>query len=132
MVERAIFPRLKAVITVNEGIAEPTRALPHGEAVVLRRPQHAPQAQQTPRHRQPTGGTPQRPTMPRCSSCRELSGQGPWRGASINALSEQSSWHLVVDGAGEEWEWAQLADKFNGRLVDLPVWLKIVQFNGIG
>ena len=40
---------------------------------------------------------------------------------AVNALREQTTWYLVVVGAGAEWEWAHAqVDEFEGRLVVLP------------
>ena len=72
MVERAIFPRLKAVITVNKGIADAsTSVTPTHEAVVPSSCATCLANAANPRHRQPTGrnASASRP-MPRCSSCK--------------------------------------------------------------
>ena len=124
MVERAIFPRLKAVITVNEGIADAYHErYPHargGRPFVVRN---------MPRKRsEPTpSSTNWKERLGVPANAPLLIMQGAYldkdRGVvqAVNALSEQPSWHLVVVGAGEEWEWARnQAEKFNGRLVVLP------------
>ncbi len=124
MVERAIFPRLKAVITVNEGIADAYHErYPHARGgrpfVVRNMPHKRSEPAPSPTHWKERLGVPANAPL--------LIVQGAYldkdRGVvqAVNALSEQPSWHLVVVGAGEEWEWARnQADKFNGRLVVLP------------
>jgi len=124
MVERAIFPRLKAVITVNEGIADAYfNRYPHargGRPFVVRN---------MPRMREKAA--------PSSVNWRERLGipaeapflivQGAYldkdRGVvqAVGALQEHTAAYLVVVGAGEEWEWAQSqVESFNGRLVVLP------------
>ena len=110
MVERAIFPRLKAVITVNEGIADAYHErYPHargGRPFVVRN---------MPRKRsEPTpSSTNWKERLGVPANAPLLIVQGAYldkdRGVvqAVNALSEQPSWHLVVVGAGEEWEWAR-------------------------
>jgi len=124
MVERAIFPRLKAVITVNEGIADAYHErYPHARGgrpfVVRNMPRKRSEPTPSSTHWKERLGVPANAPL--------LIVQGAYldkdRGVvqAVNALSEQPSWHLVVVGAGEEWEWARnQADKFNGRLVVLP------------
>lgn len=124
MVERAIFPRLKAVITVNEGIADAYHErYPHARGgrpfVVRNMPRKRSEPAQSSTNWKNRLGVPANAPL--------LIVQGAYldkdRGVvqAVNALSEQPSWHLVVVGAGEEWEWARnQADKFNGRLVVLP------------
>ena len=124
MVERVIFPRLKAVITVNEGIADAYHErYPHARGgrpfVVRNMPRKRSEPAPSPTHWKERLGVPANAPL--------LIVQGAYldkdRGVvqAVNALSEQPSWHLVVVGAGEEWEWARnQADKFNGRLVVLP------------
>ena len=84
MVERAIFPGLKAVITVNEGIADAYHErYPRTRRSSLRRAQHASQAQRTDAIVNQLEGTPRRPGQcPAAHRAGRLPGQGPWRGAS--------------------------------------------------
>ena len=99
------------MITVNEGIADAyLRALPpRTRRSSLRRPQHAPQAQRT--DAIDSVNWKERLGVP--ANAPLLIVQGAYldkdRGVvqAVNALSEQPSWHLVVVGAGEEWEWAR-------------------------
>lgn len=124
MVERAIFPRLKAVITVNEGIADAYfDRYPHargGRPLVVRnmprmREQAAPSAV----------NWRERLSIP--AAAPFLIVQGAYldkdRGVvqAVAALQVHTTAYLVVVGAGEEWEWAQSqVELFNGRLVVLP------------
>jgi len=122
--ERAIFPRLDAVLTVNDGIADAyLDRYPHargGRPLVVRN---------MPRKRtKPVATTVkwrQRLGIPEKSPF--LIVQGAYldkdRGVvqAVNALREQATWYLVVVGAGVEWEWARdQVDEFQGRLIVLP------------
>lgn len=124
MVERAIFPRLKAVITVNEGIADAylnryPRALGGRPFVVRNMPRMRKKAVQSSVNWREHLGIP--------AEAPFLIVQGAYldkdRGVvqAVQALREHTATYLVVVGAGEEWEWAQAqVDQFNGRLVVLP------------
>jgi len=124
MLERAIFPRLKAVITVNEGIADAyLERYPRahgGRPLVVR---NMPRKRTEPVHT----STNWRERLGVPANAPLLIVQGAYldvdRGVvqAVDALREQPTWYLVVVGAGEEWEWArnQVAE-FNGRLVVLP------------
>ena len=124
MVERAIFPRLKAVITVNEGIADA-----YFNRYPLARGGRPLVVRNMPRMREKAA--------PSSVNWRERLGipaeapflivQGAFldkdRGVvqAVGALQEHTAAYLVVVGAGEEWEWAQSqVESFNGRLVVLP------------
>ena len=124
MVERAIFPRLKAVITVNEGIADAyfnryPRALGGRPLVVRNMPRMREKAAPSSVNWRERLGIP--------AEAPFLIVQGAYldqdRGVvqAVKALQEHTAAYLVVVGAGEEWEWAQSqVESFNGRLVVLP------------
>ena len=124
MVERAIFPRLKAVITVNEGIADAyfnryPRARGGHPLVVRNMPRMREKAAPSSVNWRDRLGIP--------AEAPFLIVQGAYldkdRGVvqAVGALQEHTAAYLVVVGAGEEWEWAQSqVDSFNGRLVVLP------------
>ena len=122
--ERFIFPRLGSVLTVNDGIADAyLQRYPHargGRPFVVRN---------MPRKRiRPVADSVnwrQRLAIP--DHAPFLIVQGAYldkdRGVvqAVNALREQTTWYLVVVGAGAEWEWAHAqVDEFEGRLVVLP------------
>jgi glycosyltransferase involved in cell wall biosynthesis len=124
MVERAIFPRLKAVITVNEGIADayfdryPSAS--GGRPLVVRNmPRISKKAAPSSVNWRERLGIPAKAPF--------LIVQGAYldkdRGVvqAVEALQVHITAYLVVVGAGEEWEWAQSqVEQFNGRLVVLP------------
>ena len=124
MVERAIFPRLKAVITVNEGIADAyfnryPRARGGRPLVVRNMPRMREKAAPSSVNWRERLGIP--------AEAPFLIVQGAYldkdRGVvqAVGALQEHTAAYLVVVGAGEEWEWAQSqVESFNGRLVVLP------------
>ena len=124
MVERAIFPRLKAVITVNEGIADAyvnryPRARGGRPFVVRNMPRMREKAAPSSVNWRERLGIP--------AEAPFLIVQGAYldkdRGVvqAVGALQEHTAAYLVVVGAGEEWEWAQSqVESFNGRLVVLP------------
>lgn len=124
MVERTIFPRLKAVITVNEGIADAYfRRYPHARAgrplVVRNMPRMREKPVESSVNWRDRLGIP--------AEAPFLILQGAYldkdRGVvqAVQALREHTASYLVVVGAGVEWEWAQTqVNQFNGRLVVLP------------
>jgi len=124
MVERTIFPRLKAVITVNEGIADAyfnryPRARGGRPLVVRNMPRMREKPVESSMDWRERLGIP--------AEAPFLILQGAYldkdRGVvqAVQALQEHTAAYLVVVGAGEEWEWAQsLVESFNGRLVVLP------------
>lgn len=124
MVERAIFPRLKAVITVNEGIADAyfsryPRARGGRPLVVRNMPRMSEKAALS------SVNWRERLSIP--AGAPFLIVQGAYldkdRGVvqAVEALQVHTAAYLVVVGAGEEWEWAQSqVEQFNGRLVVLP------------
>jgi len=124
MVERTIFPRLKAVITVNEGIADAYfNRYPRargGRPLVVR---NMPRMRETPVE----SSMDWRERLGIPAEAPFLILQGAYldkdRGVvqAVQALQEHTAAYLVVVGAGEEWEWAQSqVESFNGRLVVLP------------
>jgi glycosyltransferase involved in cell wall biosynthesis len=124
MVERTIFPRLKAVITVNKGIADAylsryPRARGGRPLVVRNMPRMREKAVESSVNWRERLGIP--------AEVPFLILQGAYldkdRGVvqAVQALREHTASYLVVVGAGEEWEWAQAqVNQFNGRLVVLP------------
>lgn len=124
MIERTIFPRLKAVITVNEGIADSylsryPRARGGRPLVVRNMPRMREKAVESSVNWRERLGIP--------AEAPFLILQGAYldkdRGVvqAVQALREHTGSYLVVVGAGEEWEWAQAqVNRFNGRLVVLP------------
>ena len=124
MVERAIFPRLKSVITVNEGIADAyfsryPRARGGRPFVVRNMPRMREKAAPSSVNWRERLGIP--------TEVPFLIVQGAYldkdRGVvqAVEALQVHTASYLVVVGAGEEWEWAQSqVDQLNGRLVVLP------------
>ncbi len=122
--ERAIFPRLAAVITVNDGIADAyLERYPNargGRPLVVRNMprKRTQQVEKSERWRQRLGIPEHAPFLILQGAYLDKD-----RGVvqAVNALREQASWYLVVVGAGEEWEWAQTqADALEGRLIVLP------------
>lgn len=122
--EQFLFPRIPAVITVNEGIAKAyAKRYPHAKAG------HPLVVRNMPRKRSATGVAPTdwRAKLDIPSEVPFLILQGAYldkdRGVvqAVEALRAHADWHLVVVGAGEEWEWAnrQVAS-FDGRLKVLP------------
>ena len=124
MLERGIFPRIKAVITVNEGIADAyfnryPRARGGRPLVVRNMPRMREKAAPSSVNWRERLGIP--------AEAPFLIVQGAYldkdRGVvqAVGALQEHTAAYLVVVGAGEEWEWAQSqVESFNGRLVVLP------------
>lgn len=122
--ERSIFPRLAAVITVNEGIADAyferyPRARGGRPLVVRNMPRKRVKPLRTSIDWKRRLGIP--------SNAPLLILQGAYldkdRGVvqAVHALRAQASWYLVIVGAGEEWEWARTQEnQFEGRLVVLP------------
>ncbi|MBO74177.1 MAG: hypothetical protein CMD33_02775 [Flavobacteriales bacterium] len=122
--ERSIFPRLAAVITVNEGIADAyferyPRARGGRPLVVRNMPRKRVKPVRTSIDWKKRLGIPTHAPL--------LILQGAYldkdRGVvqAVHALRTQVAWYLVIVGAGEEWEWARTQeDQFEGRLVVLP------------
>jgi glycosyltransferase involved in cell wall biosynthesis len=122
--ERAIFPRLAAVITVNDGIADAyLERYPNargGRPLVVRNMprKRTQEVEKSERWRQRLGIPEHAPFLILQGAYLDKD-----RGVvqAVNALREQASWYLVVVGAGEEWEWAQTqVDALEGRLIVLP------------
>ena len=124
MLERFLFPRIPAVITVNTGIADAyAERYPHaigGRPRVVRN---------MPRKRpvQATVAVDWRVQLGIQAHAPFLILQGAYldrdRGVvqAVEALRAQPDWHLVVVGAGEEWEWAATqVPSCGGRLHVLP------------
>lgn len=123
-VERALFPRVKSVLTVNDGIADAyAERYPKavgGRPLVLRNmPRKLPISEVPSRDWKTELQIPHDATM--------LILQGAFldqdRGViqAVEALRHQVNWYLVVVGAGAEWDWAhEQVPNFNGRLVCLP------------
>ena len=122
--ERLIFPRLTAVITVNEGIAEAYQErYPHSRC------QRPLVVRNMPRKRSKPAASSQnwRKKLNIPDNAVFIILQGAYldkdRGVvqAVKALREQTNWYLVVVGAGEEWKWAQSqVNALNGRLIVLP------------
>ena len=123
--ERCLFPRVKAVITVNDSIAEAYRArYPKalcGMPLVVRNMPRAKKEwhQVAERNWREELGIP--------ADALFLILQGAFldqdRGVvqAVEALRTQSDWYLVVVGAGAEWDWAnQQVEGMGGRLICLP------------
>lgn len=122
--ERILFPRLAAVITVNDAIADayaeryPLAAA--GRPLVVR---NMPRLRDT----RPVEGAGWRERLGISESAPFLILQGAYldvdRGVkqAVEALAVHEHWYLVVVGAGVEWDWAQnQVRRFNGRLIVLP------------
>ena len=122
--ERFVFPRLAAVLTVNDGIADAylqryPRARGGRPLVVRNMPRK--------RERPMADAVNWRQCLGIPDHAPFLIVQGAYldkdRGViqAVNALREQTTWYLVVVGAGAEWEWAHAqVDEFKGRLIVLP------------
>jgi glycosyltransferase involved in cell wall biosynthesis len=123
VVEKWIFPRLKSVITVNNSIAEAyARRYPKSEGgkplVVRNMPM---------KRTEPIADVNWREELGIPEESIFLILQGAYldidRGVveAIEAMRLQSNWHLVVVGAGAEFEWAKTQiTSLKGRLICLP------------
>lgn len=122
--ERWLFPRISAVITVNDAIADAYAAryplAAGGRPLVVRN---------MPRYRgnQVVSGAGWRERLGIPVAAPFLILQGAYldvdRGVkqALEALVEHKAWYLVVVGAGVEWDWAQSQlERFSGRLITLP------------
>lgn len=124
LLERFLFPRIPAVITVNEGIADAyAERYPHAAGGRPRVVRNMPRKRTAPAS--PTFDWRGKLGIPEKAPFLIL--QGAYldkdRGVvqAVEALRAHPDWHLVVVGAGEEWDWAAAqVDGLGGRLCVLP------------
>lgn len=122
--EGFLFPKLAAVITVNDAIADAyakryPRAAAGRPLVVRNMPRmRAHQAAESAGWRERLGIPADAPFLILQGAYLDVD-----RGVkqAVAALAAHEFWYLVVVGAGVEWEWAQTqVGSFNGRLIVLP------------
>jgi len=124
-IERFLFPRVKAVITVNDSIAEAyhtryPKAVCGKPLVVRNMPRAKKELNQV-------DGRNWREELGIPAEALFLILQGAFldqdRGVvqAVEALRTQPDWFLVVVGAGAEWDWAnRQVEGLGGRLICLP------------
>lgn len=123
VLERILFPKLKAVITVNNSIAQAYAArYPQARGgmplVVRNMPERRDPPQETKKWRQELN-------IPKDATFLILQGafldQDRGVKQAVEALREREDWALVVVGAGAEFDWAKdQVHSLSGRLICLP------------